>query len=304
MLIKIENENFIAEISTLGAEINCLKSKKDGTDFIWNGDPSVWKNHAPILFPFVAKPLGDKYLIDGIECEYPKNHGFVRDLETEVIYQEKSKVIFQLTDSDKTLYRYPYHFCLQSEYELVENGLNWKLSVKNTDTRSFKFSIGTHAAFCCPRNTDPEGTLNSDYVVEFEGHKPLNRVVTTPENLLLENEEGKCPYTKPYNESEKGFIPLTADGFGNGHLFAEYSSEWVGLRNKNDNSLVSIESKGFPYCMIWQNTAGKPSFICIEPWHGIPDHLKTDHIWDHKLGLVSVDAGKTFECTQNIRIQK
>lgn len=303
MIITIENEIFSATISTLGAEIHSLTRKSDGTEYIWNGEASVWKNHAPLLFPFVARCKGDKYLIEGKECEYTKNHGFARDLETKVILQEKSKVVFELTDSDQTLYRYPYHFSMQTEYELVEDGLNWKITVKNTDSKTFKFSVGTHAAFCCPRNTDADGTQNSDYVVEFEKHEPLQRVATTPDNFLSVNEKGEVPYTYAYNEKEAGIIPLTADGFGNGHLFAKYTSNWVGLRNKKDNSLISIETKGFPYCMIWQNTAGAPSFICIEPWHGLPDADNTDHIWDNKLGLIEIKPDESFESVQNIRIK-
>lgn len=303
MNVTIENNKYVAVISTFGAEIQSFTRKSDGTEYIWTGDASVWKNHAPILFPFVARCLGDHYNIDGQDCVYTKNHGFVRELETKVILQEKSKVIFELTESEDTLYRYPYHFSLQSEYEVVEDGLNWKITVKNTDTKAFKFSVGTHAAFCCPRNTDPEGTKNSDYVVEFEKREKLNRVATTPDNFLKVGDDGKVPFTYAYNEAESGIIPLNEAGFGNGHLFAEYKSEWVGLRNRKDNSLIRIDTKGFPYTMIWQNTAGKPSFICIEPWYGIPDTENSDHIWNNKIGLINLPAGESFESIQNIRIE-
>ena len=55
MNITIESTQIKAEISTNGAEIQHLVKKSDGTELIWNGDVSVWKNHAPILFPYVGR---------------------------------------------------------------------------------------------------------------------------------------------------------------------------------------------------------------------------------------------------------
>ena len=304
MKVTIENDLFKAEISSLGAEIQHFIKKDDGTELIWHGDSAVWKNHAPILFPFVARCLGGYFMIEGKKCEYSRNHGFARDLETKIICQEKTKAVFELTEGPETLNRFPYKFSLITEYEVTDQGLNWKISVKNKDQRDFKFGMGTHAAFACPRNTDPAGMEISDYQVEFEEKEPLTSVVCTPEGYIDVNADGKAPYTKPYGEKEPGIIPLTKDGFGNGHLFGDFKSNWVGLRNKKTGSLLSISTKGFPYCMIWQNTAGTPQFVCIEPWHGIPDAINTDHEWENKLGMNTVKAGQVFECRQDIRFQE
>lgn len=88
MLITLENNNFTAEISTKGAELQKLIRKSDGRDIIWQGDKSVWGNHAPILFSFVARCLGGHFMIDGKKCEYTRNHGFARDLEWKCLEQE------------------------------------------------------------------------------------------------------------------------------------------------------------------------------------------------------------------------
>ena len=78
MLITLENNFFTAELTTKGAEIQKLIRKSDGRDIIWEGDKSVWGNHAPILFPFVAGCYGGYYMIEGKKCEYTRNHGFAR----------------------------------------------------------------------------------------------------------------------------------------------------------------------------------------------------------------------------------
>ena len=304
MNVTIENKLFKAEISSFGAEIVHFTKKSDGTELIWNGDSSVWKNRAPLLFPFVARCLGGYFMIDGKKCEYTRNHGFARDLDTKVILQEPEKVVFELTESDDTTYRFPYKFSLQTEYELTEKGLNWKMTVKNTDSKAFYFGIGTHAAFACPRNTDEKETEISDYVVEFEKKDPLTKVIVNNDCFLVPGKDGIAPTTAAYGEKENGFVPLTSAGFGNGHLFKNENSSWVGLRNKKTGSLLKIQTKGFPYVMIWQNTAGTPQFVCIEPWHGLPDAENTDHIWEHKPGMNNLQPGATFVSEQNLSFEE
>lgn len=301
MNIVIENNVFKVEINTFGAEIQRFIKKDDGTQLIWNGDSSVWKNHAPLLFPFVARCLGGHFVIEGNKYEYTRNHGFARDLEHKLISQSDTKAVFELSDSQETS-RFPYKFSLITEYEVTENGLNWKMTVKNNDSKAFRFGIGTHTAFTAPRNTDASGTSISDYVVEFEKKEPLTSVVCTDDGYIAVDSNGKAPYTKPYGEAEKGIIPLNDKGFGNGHLFGNFTSSWVGLRNKKTGSLISISTKGFPYCMIWQNTAGTPQFVCIEPWHGLPDTENTDHIWENKIGLNELQSGASFVSEQNITV--
>lgn len=298
MNVIIENEKFKAEISTFGAEIQHLvKKTPDGEcELIWNGDKSVWKNHAPILFPFVARCLDGYFIIDGKKCEYSRNHGFARDLESKIIKKEKDCVIFELTESDDTIYRFPYKFSLQSQYKVCDKGLEWKLTVKNTDSKDFYFGIGSHAAFTIPRNTDSKDTKFTDYEIVFEKQEKLTNVICNEDGYLA----GDGNQTKPYGEKTPGVIPLDGKGFGNGHLFTNFTSDWVGLRNKKDSSILKISTKGFPYCMIWQNTSGPAQFVCIEPWHGIPDTENTNHIWEEKKGMNLLKSGQSFSCNQDI----
>lgn len=296
MIITIENDFFKADISTKGGELQNLIDKKRGKDIIWRGDKSVWRNHAPILFPFIARCLGGYFMIEGKKCEYSRNHGFGRDLEWNCIRQEKESAVFELTQSEETLYRFPYSFSLKTEYQLTEKGINWKITVKNTDNKAFKFSTGTHAAFSL------NGNKAEDFVIEFEKKDALTAVSCSPEGYLKTDNEGKH-ITQAYGEKESGIIPVTSSGFGNGHLFTNITSDWVGLRNLKDNSIVKIQTKGFPYCMIWQNTSGSPQFVCIEPWHGLPDAENTNHIWTDKIGLVELAPGKEFICIQNIEAE-
>ena len=297
MTIKIENAAFSAEIDTKGAELQNLIRKSDNMDIIWHGDKSVWGNHAPLLFPYVARCLGGYFMIEGKKCEYTRNHGFARDLEHKLVEQTADGAVFELTQSADTLYRFPYAFCLRTEYKLTDKGINWKMTVKNTGDKTFRFGIGTHAAF------DFNGANAEDFVVEFEKKTPLTAVQVTPDCYLIAGADGNSPVTKPYGEAETGFVPVTSAGYGNGHLFTNNGSNWVGLKNKTTGSIIKIQTTGFPYVMIWQNTAGAPQFVCIEPWHGLPDAENTDHLWQNKTGMNEIAAGAEFVSEQNITVE-
>ena len=195
MIITIENDFFKADISTKGGELQNLIDKKRGKDIIWRGDKSVWGNHAPILFPFIVRCLSGYFIIEGKKCEYSRNHGFGRDLEWNCIRQEKESAVFELTQSEETLYRFPYSFSLKTEYQLTEKGINWKITVKNTDNKAFKFSTGTHAAFSL------NGNKAEDFLIEFEKKDALTAVSCSPEGYLKTDNEGKL-ITQAYGEKE------------------------------------------------------------------------------------------------------
>ena len=73
----LENERFRVEINEFGAELTRFTSKKDGTEYIWKGDPAAWKRHAPILFPIVGRLKDKTYTVDGRPYEITQ-HGFGR----------------------------------------------------------------------------------------------------------------------------------------------------------------------------------------------------------------------------------
>jgi galactose mutarotase-like enzyme len=300
MTIKLKNKRFEAVFNTLGAEINSLKSIGDNTEYIWTGDPSVWKFHAPILFPHVGR-IRDGYTVVGDKEFKLGCNGFARDLEFKLLRHNTVSAEFELNESDYTADKYPWKFSLRVFYELTDTGLVFRSTVTDTDADEITFSLGSHTAFCCPRNTDPAGTKNSDYQIEFEKKEPLTSVVCVGDGYLGADEEGTAPYTKLYGEKNPGIIPLDENGFGNGHFFTAFNSDWVGLRNKKTGQLIKVNTSAYPYLMVWQNK-GTPRFVCIEPWYGTPDPDVTDHRWENKPALLSLKSGESFTADQTITI--
>ena len=119
-------------------------------------------------------------------------------MEWKCTFQSGDSASFELTESEDTLYRFPYSFCLKSEYKLTEKGIDWKITVKNTDNKAFKFGLGTHAAFSL------NGSKAEDFVVEFEKKEALTAVCCTPDCFLVKDKAGKAPVTKLFGEEEAG----------------------------------------------------------------------------------------------------
>ena len=308
MNITLKNNNYEVVLSTHGGEINSFRSVKEGTKYVFEGPESVWKFHAPVLFPNVSRIKDGFYTYGGKEYHLV-NNGMSRDLEHKILEQTETTATFELTESAETADKFPWKFSLKTHYELKENGLIFTTTVTNTDSTTMLFSLGSHTAFCCPRNTDPVGTTNADYQYEFEKKEPLVTVLQNDAAQLAVDDEGTAPCTKLYGEKESGIIPINADGFGNGHFFTAFNSSWVGLRNKKDGSLIKVNCAGYPYLMVWQGGNGAEGvsgngFNCIEPWYGTADAENTNHEWEEKAALISLESGQSFTADQSITIEK
>ncbi len=307
MTITLKNANYTVVLNSHGAEINSFRGS-DGTQYVFEGPESVWKFHAPVLFPHVGR-IKDGFMVWNDKEYHLVNNGMSRDLEHKLIEQTETSATFELTEGPETADKFPWKFSLKTHYELKDNGLVFTTTVTNTDSTPMLFSLGSHTAFCCPRNTDPAGTTNADYQYEFENKEKLVTVLLNDQAQLAVDEEGTAPCTKDYGEKDAGIIPITKDGFGNGHFFTRFTSNWVGLRNKKDGSLVKVNCAGYPYLMVWQGGNGAEGasgngFNCIEPWYGTADAENTEHQWADKSGLICLEAGKSFTADQSITIEK
>ena len=61
--MKISNGIIEVEAAVHGAEL--LSIRKDGNEYVWQGDPKFWGRHAPVLFPLVGKVWNNEYRVDG-----------------------------------------------------------------------------------------------------------------------------------------------------------------------------------------------------------------------------------------------
>lgn len=288
----LENENIKISASTLGGELNSLISKKDNTEYLWNGDEKYWKYHSPILFPIVGKVLNNKYRTEGNEYELPQ-HGLARTREFTMIEKDDSHIVFELLWSGDTLKIYPYKFSLRLTYELLENGIKVRYTVKNLDDKEIYFSIGGHPAFMCPLVKDEKF---EDYYFEF--NKKENTSI-----MELDTDKGYFTGKRKEFLNNSNIINLNLELFKYDALvFSNLTSNLITLKSNKNNKELTMDFTGFPYLALWTKPTGAP-FICIEPWYGHADYDNFSGELKDKPGIEKLAINEEFNAEYKLFIK-
>lgn len=281
----IENQFLKVTVSTAGAQVVHVVDKADGVEHMWQGDPTVWKGRAPILFPHTGHVVGDTILVKG--KEYPaKSHGFARDLEHKFVRQTEDTVVLELTQCPETLERWPFRFRLESTFRLEGRTLHHTLKVYNDDDAEMSFGIGFHPAFRIPFD---DAHTYEDYEYRFDKlESPV--CLTIGAGGLVEN----TTYSIGNNIRK---IQIDDKLFANdSHTMTALQSDTLGVYEKNSNRSVVCKISGFPYVLIWSKP-GEPKFVCIEPWHTTPSHADGSRVWEEKPAAALLQPGEEWETT-------
>jgi len=283
MEIRLSNSKLEAKIKLKGAELCSLKNKSNGQELIWEGNPSYWGKHSPVLFPIVGTLKNNTYIYNEQRFELLR-HGFARDVNFEVINQNENEVVFSLKATSETIKIYPFLFELQLCYTLIESELKITYAVINHDTKAIPFSIGAHPAFALPNPFD-------SYALSFE--KQENLCCFTLENDLLSN----TTFTIPLQNK---LLPLHYSIFEKDALiFKTLQSKSITLL-ANKKPLLKVSFSDFKNLGIWTKV-GAP-FVCIEPWLGYSDAVESTGNILEKDGIQIVKENKTFTCSFSIEI--
>ena len=138
-LSTIGNRFISFTIDPMGAQLVSLRSEASGKEYIWNGNPDVWKWHAPVLFPFCGNfPDGFRY--NGKTYHLPQ-HGFLRNVEHRCI--SEGVYVFE-TDG---LENYPFALRATTSFLLDCSMLTHRVEIENTGNAALPFSLGFHTGF-------------------------------------------------------------------------------------------------------------------------------------------------------------
>lgn len=149
MIRTLENESLVVSISDIGAELVSIKNKKNSKEYIWHGDSTIWKWHAPVLFPICGE-FKDGFNINGKKYFLPR-HGFLREKKHNFI--SDGYYIYK-TEGEEN---YPFSLEAKTSFILSNNTLIHRLTIKNTSNENMPYSMGFHTGF-----------LLSNAVLEFE----------------------------------------------------------------------------------------------------------------------------------------
>jgi galactose mutarotase-like enzyme len=281
-IITLSNDLISAQINTLGAELCSLK-KPNNRDYIWEGNPTYWGKHSPVLFPIVGTLKNNTYNHNTKEYQLTR-HGFARDMEFELVNKTATTATFSIQSNSKTLLNYPFQFELQIQYTLFHSTLEIAYKVINKDNSAIPFSIGAHPAFALPGNFE-------NYSLKFENAEPLE--YTLLENDLVSTQTETI-------DTISNSVPLTYKLFERDALiFKKLQSNSLTIVEK-EKPFLKVHFEDFPNLGIWTKVGA--SFLCIEPWFGYSDTIKSNGNIFEKEGIIILKTGDSFQTKFSIEI--
>ena len=225
MIYTLKNDQLTVEISDLGGEVQSVK--KDGCEYVWQGNPTFWASRAPLLFPICGRFFEAKYTYGGKTYEMG-THGFLRRSGLKLEKQSDTELVLSLAANEETKEQYPFDFSLTLTYTLFKNELKTLVSVKNTDQKTLPFAFGGHPGFNVPLDGKSEF---SDWYLTFSED-------CSPDELVFSDTCFVTGKKRPYPLIDSRKLPLShhlfdIDGvfLSHGHDPRSGSSAYFGFRS-------------------------------------------------------------------------
>ena len=243
----------LATVARLGAEARGWRV--GARDLLWPGDPAIWPDISPILFPVVG------WTRDGERVagrHYPLGlHGFAR-FETFAV-EASGPDFVRLISSDNagTRAAYPFAFTLAVEYVLADDSLSMALEIGNPGDEPAPYACGLHPGFRWPLG---EAGRDGAYV-RFEREERGEVPAIAPGGMVSKT-------TKPVPLNGRD-LPLTDGLFANDALcFLDCASRSLAFVDASGAS-ITMEFPDFRHAALWTRP-GAP-FVCLEAWTGYSD---------------------------------
>ena len=281
--IELENANktsYAKILLNLGASLQELKL--GNKILIEDLKPLDYKNTyaSSILFPFANRIKDGVYTFNNETFSFPVNelgnnnalHGLVFDKTFEIVKQEVTEHQASLTlVYNETLESkgFPYTYNIQLEYILKDTTLDLNVSITNTDTKAFPFTLGWHPYFVSKNLY--ESSLN------FDSNKQLildERCITTGTKTI----ENSSVFNIEDKKLDDCFI---------------LNSNEVQFNTPDHKVLIHSNSKE-SFLQIY--TPPRANTIAIEPTTGVSDSF------NNKMGLQILNVSETYHLNWNIKL--
>ena len=258
--VEIGNGILAVSVSPRGAELQ--SARMDGVEYIWQGDPAYWSEHAPVLFPICGSLFQGRYTFSGQEYVLP-GHGFAcSSLFRAERAPDGTSATFTLESDNATRDMYPFDFTLAIAFRLDGRTLHVEATVRNTGTRTMPFAYGAHPGLNVPLGGD--GAFG-DWFLEFApGVCP--DAFEFGSGGLITGRKHAFPLA-PGNR-----LPLQHALFNSTGLFLDRVGSEVTLRSESSQRSVTVRFPDMPYLGLWHASKDNTPYLCIEPWCGLPSY--------------------------------
>ncbi len=283
-LTTISRGDLEATLSTQGGQLMSLK--KEGLEYVWQGDATWWKYHAPLLFPMVGRLRGNRAQTAQGPTEMAQ-HGLARISVFEQVEAVEDRASYVLRANDDTRALFPFDFAFWVSYALSERGgLTVDLMVENPGTVALPFAIGGHPAFNVPV-TPATGEDFSDYRIRFA--RPWTATSPTLDDDHL------WDFGDPMTVVEESdVLPLTHRTFDvDTIMLTDVPGDMATLEGAKSHRGVTLHFPGFKYLGLW-SAAGDAPFVAVEPWTGMATCADESDEFEAKRGMELLAPGGVF----------
>ena len=311
MIYTLKNSEMEVQVSSKGGELVSMKDA-DQTEYIWIGDATYWKRHAPQLFPCIGRLTNNQYRMDGALHEMGQ-HGFLRDYELTKVESEEqagaetvrdaagqagaeaetvTSLHLQLQSDTSTRQLYDRDWTVDIFYSLCGKTLSVRFQVRNCDTRTMRFGYGIHPGFNVPLNP----------ALRFEDYRLDFHEVSTPKQMELTEHYTISGGMHDYALEEDRYLPLQHSLFDHDAIILKDMPHTVTLGSQKDEKKVTVTFPDMPYLGIWHAPETDAPFVCIEPWSSLPS---TDGVVDEfetKPDFITVEPEETYTNSWSISI--
>lgn len=298
MNYRIENEKIRAEISSRGAQL-CSLQAAGGMEYLWQGDEKIWEDHAPILFPYVGRMYEKKYTCRGREYSMDI-HGFAPTREFECRRIRKDYLLCRLEDSKETRGMYPFAFCFEVHYELLENKILIYFIVQNKEEKKMYFGLGGHPGFRVPLR---EQERFEDYFLQFPKGTEPEKVGISSAGFLTGDLWEQSAGAKGAADGAKGRsfgkkkLELNCDNRLQLH-HSLFDQDAVVLQNMGSmvqlwgpkGAVLQVRYPKMPYLGLWHWPKTEASYVCIEPWSSLPSREGVTEALEEKPDLICLEG--------------
>ncbi|PWG06626.1 aldose 1-epimerase [Polaribacter aquimarinus] len=253
-----------------------------GTEIIQDLSPLPYKTTyaSSILFPFANRIKDGKYSFDGNDYLLETNqqeeqnalHGFIFDKEFEVLSTEMkddyAAIILSYAETNKNT-GFPFTYKVQATYIFTQSSVSLSLNIKNTDNKTFPFTLGWHPYFISEDLS--KSTLKFDCKQKLIiGDRNITTGVTDINDTVIFNIE---------NKELDDCWTLNSDKI----IFVTPSYNLSFSSDEEDNFMQAY-------------TPPRKNTIAIEPTTGVSDSF------NNKIGLKQLHPKQDYKITWNIEI--